>query len=135
LFGLLAPEALSWGIVVRSSSDALWYALFVVFTFGGGLLGGFLGYQALRDDSTRELVTAQVLLYLAAILGALVLSALQIPALPVVELDSDSSNDSERLSLLGHADGYWYVFDSDGNLSVVSDDRTDKVRFLQRIEP
>lgn len=134
LFLLLALEALSWGFIftIRSLSDVLWYALFLVFAFGGGMLGGYLGYLALRERSSWGLIRAQALVYLAAVVGALVLSGLQIPALPTVEFNSEGHKEGEILSLLSHSDGYWYVIDRQGNLSAVPGDGTGSVRFLRK---
>lgn len=99
------------------------YGLFLVFVFIAGYVS-----RSVRDESewwTSRL--KQLPAYLFTILAATCVSGAQDPALPSIQL----GDEQREVSLLSHIQGYWYVFDGQGDLSAIPDDEAGKVRYLK----
>jgi hypothetical protein len=104
------------------------YGVFVVFVGIGGFVGAVWVDEFAGAMGWARFV-AFVPVYLATLLAAIVLAGAQGSSLPRVRLGREQATD---VRLLSHSQGYWYVFDKQGKLLAIPDDKTGSIGFPKK---
>lgn len=112
---LMAPILVLPEYILSLRGITLWVG-FVLATCVGGLLSGLLRR---REESRWQRLSATAIIYLFAIVAAVLLTGTEGPSLPLVEF---GAGDRTEARLLSHSGGYWYFFDAKDGLSAVPDD-------------
>jgi hypothetical protein len=99
---------------------------FILFSFGGGALAGYVRGRRYHRGSYSSLVVA----YVGALLAALCFAALSEPALPHIEietaqvgapLDCSEASDKDRFVMLSQSGPYLYVYNNEGLFAFTMD--------------
>jgi len=100
------------------------YVAWVVIMFGSSVATDFM-VRALEDRHTRPRIVSRrwffsgvIVVYVALIINSLISSVNEKPSLPYATTDSD---EVPKGMLVTHSDGYWYVFDEEGQLRAIPD--------------
>ena len=113
--------------------DQIFLFGFLLFSFGGGTLAGYLSDNSYYRGSYSSLVVT----YIGGLLAALCLSALSDPALPQVQIDTaqvgapldcSEASDEQRFVLLSLTGPYWYVY-NEGGLFAFTMDNSHHIRY------
>lgn len=123
---LIAPVSLQL-IFIESWRTVALYAAFVIFCCVGGVAGGILMLLFGEEPFYRSWKST-VVAYAFAILAGISLAGTSDPSLPLVHFETGEIKEG---GLLGHASGYWYVFDRQDTLLAIPEDETGGVRFLK----
>jgi hypothetical protein len=106
---------------------------FLLFSFGGGALAGYISEHCYYRGSYGSLIVA----YIGGLLAALCLSALSDPALPQVQIDTaevgapldcSEASDKQRFVLLSLTGPYWHVY-NEGGLFAFTMDNSHHIRY------
>lgn len=114
---------------VDSWYDAPFLAAFVLLSASAGALVVHAKHRERGGRVPHKLAVA----YAGAVVAALSLSALQLPDLPLVELEAEAETWPERLPgepfvLLAQGQGYWHVYNRTNGLLAVPEDEAKVVR-------
>ena len=80
---------------------------------------------------TKEVLPYAVLSFLVVVLASFPAAAAEDPPLPEIRVDGTSKTEGY---LLVHSDGFWYLFDKEGDLLAIPDSEVKTVRISSNLD-
>jgi hypothetical protein len=111
----------------------------VLLLLGGGAGGYFMASSTERSNfipvrfrvvSWKRFLGGVTILYGAALLIALVSAALRVLPMPYMEIQRQQENSTLSGALLANSEGSWYIFEPEGNLTVLPNDQVKSAQVL-----
>src|SRR5919199_2873952 len=125
---------LSTGFPFDSWYDAIFYGAYFVFSACGGVLIGYIRSRGHHKFWHHGLLVA----FAGAIFGALSLSALELPDLPFVEIEANTSWPEElagtQYRVLSNDSQHWYVYNRESGMLALDQADVKSVRFWDATE-